>query len=88
MKGAKSLRVLTFSENSGATEVIPSRVGDCFRIRQNYNGTARALSSAQLSLPLPTTAGSVAANGGGVLGTDGVVRWTLSSVPAEMSTSP
>jgi hypothetical protein len=38
-----------------------------------------------LSLPLPIGASFVSANGGGDLGTDGVVRWTLSSVPAGAS---
>ena len=50
-----------------------------------HNGTTSALSNAQLSLPVPAGASFVSANEGGVLGTDGVVRWTLSSVPAGAS---
>ena len=50
-----------------------------------HNGTTSALSSAQLSLPVPVGASFVSADGGGALGTDGVVRWTLSSVAAGAS---
>jgi hypothetical protein len=44
-----------------------------------HNGTTSALTNAQLSLPVPVGASFVSADGGGV-STDGVVRWTLSSV--------
>ena len=38
--------------------------------------------NSQLSLPVPVGASFVSADGGGVLGTDGVVRWTLSTLAA------
>jgi hypothetical protein len=47
-----------------------------------HNGAASALTNAQLSLPVPAGASFVSADGGGFLGSDGVVRWTLSSVAA------
>jgi hypothetical protein len=47
-----------------------------------HNGTTSALSNAQLSLPVPVGARFVSETGGGVLGKDGVVRWTLSSLAA------
>ena len=50
-----------------------------------HNGTASGLSNAQLSLPVSVGTSFVSADGGGVLGTDRVVRWTLSSVPAGAS---
>jgi hypothetical protein len=49
-----------------------------------HNGTSSALSSAQLTLPVPVGATFVSATGGGALSA-GVVRWTLSSVPAGAS---
>jgi hypothetical protein len=72
-----------------STEQSPVASGGNFSYTSAYhNGSASGLSSAQLSLPLPTGASFVSANGGGVLGADGVVRWTLSSVPAGMSMLP
>jgi large repetitive protein len=50
-----------------------------------HNGATTALSNAQLSLPVPAGASFISADGGGVLGSDGVVRWTLSSVAAGAS---
>ena len=47
-----------------------------------HNAGASALSNSQLSLPVPVGASFVSADGGGVLGTDGVVRWTLSTLAA------
>jgi hypothetical protein len=47
-----------------------------------HNGTSSALSNAELSLPVPVGASFVSTQGGGVLGADGVVRWTLRSVAA------
>jgi len=47
-----------------------------------HNGTTGALTNAQLSLPVPVGASFVSAVGGGVLGKDEAVRWTLNSVAA------
>jgi hypothetical protein len=47
-----------------------------------HNAGASTLSGSQLSLPVPVGASFVSANGGGLLGTDGVVRWTLSTLAA------
>ena len=41
-----------------------------------HNAGASTLSGSQVSLPVPVGASFVSADGGGVLGTDGVVRWT------------
>jgi hypothetical protein len=47
-----------------------------------HNTSASTLSGSQLSLPVPAGASFGSADGAGVLGTDGVVRWTLSSLAA------
>jgi hypothetical protein len=66
-----------------ATAQSPVTSGGSFSYSLAYhNGTASALANAQLSLPVPVGASFISATGGGVLGTDGVVRWTLSSVAA------
>jgi uncharacterized membrane protein affecting hemolysin expression len=66
-----------------STEQGPTTSGGNFSYTLAYhNGTTSALANAPLSLPVPAGASFVSADGGGVLGTDGVVRWTLSSVPA------
>jgi hypothetical protein len=59
-----------------------SSAGSFSYVLTYHNGTTSALSDAQLSLPVPVGASFVSADGGGVLGSDGVVRWTLSSVAA------
>jgi hypothetical protein len=41
-----------------------------------HNASAGSLSGSQLSLPIPVNATFVSADGGGVKGTDGIVRWT------------
>jgi hypothetical protein len=41
-----------------------------------HNANASTLSGSQLSLPIPANATFVSADGGGVKGTDGIVRWT------------
>ena len=66
-----------------STSQTPVTSGGSFSYSLAYhNGTTSALSNAQLSLPVPAGASFVSADEGGVLGTDGVVRWTLSSVAA------
>ena len=66
-----------------STAQSPVTSGGTFSYTLAYhNGTTSALSNAQLSLPVPVGASFVSADGGGVLGSDGVVRWTLSSVAA------
>jgi uncharacterized repeat protein (TIGR01451 family) len=47
-----------------------------------HNAGTSTLSGSQVSLPVPVGASFVSADGGGVLGTDGVVRWTLSTLAA------
>jgi large repetitive protein len=47
-----------------------------------HNASAGALSGSQLSLPVPAGASFVSADGGGVLGTDSVVRWSPVAFPA------
>jgi uncharacterized membrane protein affecting hemolysin expression len=66
-----------------ATAQSPVTSGGSFAYTLAYhNGTSSALANAQLSLPLPVGVSFVSADGGGLSDTDGVVRWTLSSVPA------
>jgi Domain of unknown function DUF11 len=45
-----------------------------------HNASAGTLTASQLSLPVPVGSSFVSADGAGVLGTDGVVRWTLSTL--------
>ena len=60
--------------------VVP---GGSFTYTLAYHNTGtNTLSGSQLSLPVPAGASFVSADGGGVLGTDGVVRWTLSTLAA------
>jgi hypothetical protein len=47
-----------------------------------HNASAGALSGSQLSLPVPVGAIFVFADAGGILGSDGVVRWTPGTLPA------
>jgi hypothetical protein len=57
--------------------------GGSFTYTLAYHNTGNStLSGSQLSLPVPVGASFVSADGGGVLGTDGVVRWTLSTLAA------
>jgi hypothetical protein len=66
-----------------STAQSPVTSGGTFSYTLAYhNGTGSALSNARLSLPVPAGASFVSADGGGVLGTDGVVEWTLSSLAA------
>ena len=68
-----------------STAQSPVSSGGSFSYTLAYhNGTTSALSSAQLSLPVPAGASFISATGGGV-STNGVVHWTLSSVPAGAS---
>jgi hypothetical protein len=47
-----------------------------------HNASSSTLSGSQLSLPIPLNATFVSADGGGVKGTDGVVRWTPAALGA------
>jgi hypothetical protein len=47
-----------------------------------HNASSSSLSGSQLSLPIPVGATFVSADGGGVKGTDGVVRWSPSALGA------
>jgi hypothetical protein len=47
-----------------------------------HNASSGTLSGSQLSLPIPLNATFVSADGGGVKGTDGVVRWTPAALGA------
>jgi hypothetical protein len=47
-----------------------------------HNASSSSLSGSQLSLPIPVDATFVSADGGGVKGTDGVVRWSPSALGA------
>jgi hypothetical protein len=47
-----------------------------------HNAGSSTLSGSQLSLPVPVGASFVSADGAGVLSTDGVVRWTLTTLAA------
>src|SRR6202043_321747 len=49
-----------------------------------HNGTASALAGAELSVLVPVGASFVSADGGGAVGSDGAVHWTLSSVPSSL----
>jgi hypothetical protein len=55
--------------------VIPG--GSFTAARTYHNYSASTLSGLQLSAPVPPGASFVSADGGGVLGGDGVVRWSL-----------
>jgi hypothetical protein len=50
-----------------------------------HNASASPLSGSQLSLPIPANATFVSADGGGVKGTDGMVRWTPAPLAAGAS---
>jgi hypothetical protein len=50
-----------------------------------HNGTASALSGAELTVPVPVGASFVSADGGGAVGSDGAVHWTLSTLAANAS---
>jgi hypothetical protein len=66
-----------------STAQSPVASGGTFSYTLAYhNGTGSTLTNAQLSLPVPVGASFVSASGGGVLGKDEVVRWTLKSVAA------
>src|SRR5208282_5815884 len=57
--------------------------GGSFTTTLTYsNYSASTLSGLQLSAPVPAGASFVSADGGGVLGADGVVRWSLGPLAA------
>ena len=83
VSGSATIRSVPTAVLELSTPQTPVTSGGSFSYTLAYhNGTASGLSNAQLSLPVPVGASFVSADGGGVLGTDRVVRWTLSSVPA------
>ena len=47
-----------------------------------HNASSSSVSGSQLSLPIPANATFVSADGGGVKGTDGVVRWMPAALGA------
>jgi hypothetical protein len=66
-----------------STEQSTVAPGGSFAYTLTYhNAGGSTLSGSQLSLPVPAGATFASADGGGVLGSDGVVRWTLNPLPA------